>query len=68
MLCDINEPEEMKNGRFLGRLKEEIREKLEPVQNLTYDGAYNSALAYEKYARVRSQGLEAIGYHYLTGL
>ena len=34
MLCDINEPEEMKIGRFLGGLREEIRIELEAVQNL----------------------------------
>lgn len=31
MLCEINEPEEMKIGRFLGGLREEIRIKLEVV-------------------------------------
>ena len=34
VLCDINEPEEMKIGRFLGGLREEIRIELEAVQNL----------------------------------
>ena len=52
---DINEPEEMKMGRFLGGLKEEIREKLEPAQNLTYKRACRSALVYEKYAKNRVQ-------------
>lgn len=47
VLCDINEPEEMKIGRFLGGLREELREKLEPIQKLTYDGACNSAVTYE---------------------
>jgi retrotransposon gag protein len=55
ILCDINEPEEMKIGRCLGGLRDEIREKLEPIQNLTYDGAYNSALVYEKHEKGRSQ-------------
>lgn len=57
VLCDINEPEEMKIGRFLGGLRDELRERLEPMQNLTYDGACNSALIYEKHDRNRtSQG------------
>ena len=51
VLCDIDEPEEMKIGRFLGGLREEIKIKLEAVQNLTYKGACNSALVYEKYAK-----------------
>ena len=34
ILSDINEPEEMKIGRFLGGLREEIREKLEPMRTL----------------------------------
>ena len=45
----------MKIGSFLCGLREEIREKLELVQNLTYDGACNSAFVYEKYERARNQ-------------
>lgn len=55
VLCDINELEEMKIGRFLGGLRDEFREKLEPNQNLTYDGACNSALIYEKHEKTRGQ-------------
>ena len=43
----------MKIGRFLGGLREELREKLEPIQNLTYDGACNSALVFEKYEKTK---------------
>ena len=34
MLCDINEPEEMKIDRFLGGLREEIRIKLEGLRKI----------------------------------
>lgn len=55
VLCDVNEPKEMKIGRFLGGLRDEFREKLEHIQNLTCDGACNSALIYEKHARSKAQ-------------
>ena len=29
VLCDVNEPEEMKIGKFIGGLREDLREKLE---------------------------------------
>ena len=54
VLCEINEPEEMKIGRFLSGLREDMREKIEVMQNLTYEGACNSALILEKSARRRA--------------
>ena len=51
LLCEIDEPEELKIGRFLGCLREDLREKVEVIQNLTYEGACNSALIFEKSAR-----------------
>ena len=51
VLCDINESDDMKLCRFLRGLREEIRSKLEPLQNLTYEGACHSAQVYEKYAK-----------------
>lgn len=54
VLCDISEPEETKIGRFLGGLREDIMTKLEVVQNLTYEGACSSALAYERQAKNKS--------------
>ena len=51
VLCDINEPEEMKIGKFIGGLREDLREKLEVLQPLTFDIACTSALTYEKYSR-----------------
>ena len=53
VLCEIDEPEEMKIGRFLSGLREDLREKIEVIQNLTYEGACNSALILEKSARRR---------------
>ncbi|XP_057529968.1 uncharacterized protein LOC130808520 [Amaranthus tricolor] len=54
VMCDIPEPEEIKIGRFIGGLREDLREKLEVMPNLTLDLAYNSAITYEKYARRRN--------------
>lgn len=51
VLCEIDEPEELKIGRFLGGLREDLREKVEVIQNLTYEGACNSALIFEKSAK-----------------
>lgn len=45
----------MKIGRFLGGLREDIRIKLEVVQNLTYEGACNSDLVYERHAKNKSE-------------
>ena len=54
VLCDINEPKEMRIGKFIGGLREDLREKLEVMQHLTFDTACNSALTYEKYSKKRS--------------
>ena len=54
MLCDINEPEEMKIGKFIGGLREDLREKLEVMQPLTFDTTCTSALTYEKYSRKKN--------------
>ena len=54
VLCDINESEEMKIGKFIGGLREDFREKLEVMQHLNFDTVCNNALIYEKYARKKS--------------
>ena len=54
VMCDIPEPEEIKIGRFIGGLREDLREKLEVMPNLTLDLACNSAITYKKYARRRN--------------
>ncbi|XP_057526384.1 uncharacterized protein LOC130805617 [Amaranthus tricolor] len=54
VLCDINEPEEMKVGKFIEGLREDLREKLEIIPHLTFDIACNSALTYEKYSRKKN--------------
>ncbi|XP_057545741.1 uncharacterized protein LOC130824739 [Amaranthus tricolor] len=51
VLCEKNEPEERKIARFLRGLREDLREKIEVMQNLTYEGACTSALILEKSAR-----------------
>ena len=51
VLCNIDEPEELRLGRFLGGLREDLREKIEVMQNLTYEGACNSAMMFERAAR-----------------
>lgn len=43
----------MRIARFLGELKEELKEKLEAKPNLTYEGLCNSAIVHEKYAKKR---------------
>ena len=48
VLCEIDELEELRIGRFLGGLREDLREKVEVIQNLTYEGACKSALIFEK--------------------
>ncbi|XP_057545740.1 uncharacterized protein LOC130824737 [Amaranthus tricolor] len=52
-LCEKHEPEERKIGRFLSGLREDLRERIEVMQNLTYEGACNSALTFEKSAKRR---------------
>ena len=37
VFCDVNEPEEMKVGKFIGGLREDLRKKLEVMQHLTLD-------------------------------
>ena len=54
VLCEIDEPEDLKIGRFLRGLKEDLREKVKVIQNLTYEGTCNSALIFEKSAKRRS--------------
>ncbi|XP_057544861.1 uncharacterized protein LOC130824016 [Amaranthus tricolor] len=44
----------MKIGKFIGGLREDLREKLEVMQHLTLDTAFSSALTYEKYAKKRN--------------
>ena len=50
-MCEIDEPEELRIDSFLGGLREDLREKVEVIQNLTYEGACNSALIFEKSAK-----------------
>ena len=54
VLCDINKPEDMKIGKFIGGLREDLREKLEVMQHVTFDTVCNSALTYEKYSKKKS--------------
>ena len=50
----MNEPEEMGVGKFIGGLREDLREKLEVIPHLTFENACNSALVHEKYAKKKS--------------
>lgn len=54
VLCDVNEPDEMRVGKFIGGLREDLREKLEVMQHLTFETACSSALTYEKYSKKKS--------------
>ena len=49
MLCEVNETDEMRVGKFLAGLKEEIRKKLILTPNLTLPMACNLALSLEKF-------------------
>ena len=53
-LCDVNEPEEMRVGKFIGGLREDLREKLEVTQHLTFETACSSALTYENYSKKKN--------------
>ncbi|XP_057530723.1 uncharacterized protein LOC130809106 [Amaranthus tricolor] len=74
VLCEVDELEEMKIGRFLCGLREDLREKIKVMQNLTYEGVCNSALILEKSARRRvaqpahtfSKGKEISSYRQAT--
>ena len=44
IFSNSNDPKDMRIGRLLGGLKEEIRDKLEAMHNLTYEGACNSVV------------------------
>lgn len=64
LLCDVNEPEEtIRVGKFIGGLREHMREKLEVKQNLTFENACNSSLTYEKYAKKKITTPNPIGTH-----
>ena len=54
VLCDVNETKEMKVGKFIGGLREDLREKLEVMQHLTFETACSSALTYEKYSKKKN--------------
>ena len=60
VLCDINEPEEIKVGKFIGGLREDLRENLEVMQHLSLDTACDSALTYEKYAKKRTTSAQPL--------
>ena len=51
VVCDTNETEEMKVGKFIGGLREDLRRKLELTPNLTFSLAYSNASTLEKYPR-----------------
>ena len=57
-LCGIDEPAEMKVGRFLSGLREDLKDKIEVMQNLTYEGACISALTSEKSAKRKATPLK----------
>ena len=54
VLCNIADSEEMRIGKFIGGLREDLREKLEVMQHLNFDTVCNNALIHEKYAKKRS--------------
>ena len=51
IVCDTNETEEMKVGKFIGGLTEDLRRKLELTPNLTFSLACSNALTLEKYSK-----------------
>ncbi|XP_057543321.1 uncharacterized protein LOC130821549 [Amaranthus tricolor] len=54
VVCDTNETEEMKVGKFIGGLREDLRKKLELIPNLTFGLACSNALTLEKYSKKKS--------------
>lgn len=54
VLCEVNEPEDMRLGKFIGGLREDLREKLEVLQNLTIESAFSSALSMKNMQRKES--------------
>ena len=44
----------MKIGKFIGGLRDDLRERLEVMQHLSFDTTCNSALTYEKYSKKKS--------------
>ena len=51
VLCEINETEEIRIGKFIGGLREDFRQKLKILQILTFETTCSIALVYEKYAK-----------------
>lgn len=51
MLCEINETEEMRISKLIRGFREDLREKLDILQNLTFETTSSSALEYEKYPK-----------------
>lgn len=49
--CDVQESEEMRVGKFLAGLTEDLREKIELIPNLTVTLTCNHALTLEKYSK-----------------
>lgn len=46
--CDVEEHEEMKNGRFVGCLDVDLRQKLNTHVNLTFIGVCKLVQTYEE--------------------
>ena len=51
VVCDTNETEEMKVGKFRGGLREDLRRKLELTPNLSFSLACSNVLTLEKYSK-----------------
>lgn len=56
VLCDVNEPEDMKVGRFIAGLREEIRRKVIVTPDLTLHSVGHLALEIEKNKRKGQPG------------
>ncbi|CAO2837812.1 unnamed protein product [Amaranthus hypochondriacus] len=54
VLCDVNDSEDMRVGKFLGGLREDLRMKLSLIPNLTVALAGEHALLLEQYAKKRT--------------
>ncbi|XP_057526414.1 uncharacterized protein LOC130805648 [Amaranthus tricolor] len=51
VVCDTNETEEMKIGKFIGGLREDLRRKVELTPNLTFSLACSNTLTLEKHSK-----------------
>ena len=54
VICETNETEEMKVGKFIGGLREDLRRKIDLTPNLTFSLACSNALTLFKYSKKKT--------------